>query len=95
MVNLKTQWKKKGKEELHSFSQNTKWNTGENYYRNGLFPLFREIKLNHHAFVSINHMRAGHTSLKASLNRFNIVSWSECEGGDGLQMEEHIFWDCE
>jgi hypothetical protein len=28
-------------------------------------------------------MRAGHTSLKASLNRFNIVS-----------TEKHIFWDC-
>jgi hypothetical protein len=39
-------------------------------------------------------MRAGHTSLKASLNRFNIVSTVECEGGDGLQTAEHIFWDC-
>jgi hypothetical protein len=39
-------------------------------------------------------MRAGHTSLKASLNRFNIVFTAECECGDGLQMEEHIFWDC-
>jgi hypothetical protein len=39
-------------------------------------------------------MRAGHTSLKASLNRFNIVSTAECECGDELQTEEHIFWDC-
>jgi hypothetical protein len=39
-------------------------------------------------------MRAGHTSLKASLNRFNIVSTAECECGDGPQREEHIFWDC-
>jgi hypothetical protein len=38
-------------------------------------------------------MRAGHTSLKASINRFNIVSTAECECGDGLQTEEHIFWD--
>jgi hypothetical protein len=37
---------------------------------------------------------AGHTSLKASLNRFNIVSTAECECGDGLQTEKHIFWDC-
>jgi hypothetical protein len=35
-------------------------------------------------------MRTGHSSL----NRFNIVSTSECECGDGLQTEEHIFWDC-
>jgi hypothetical protein len=39
-------------------------------------------------------MRAGHTSLKARLNRFNIVSTAECECGDGLQTEEHIFWVC-
>jgi hypothetical protein len=39
-------------------------------------------------------MKAGHTSLKASLNRFTIVSTAECDCGDGLQTEEHIFWDC-
>jgi hypothetical protein len=37
---------------------------------------------------------AGHTNLKASLNRFNIVSTVEYECGDELQMEEYIFWDC-
>jgi hypothetical protein len=54
-------------------------------YRNGSSPWFREIKMNRRAFVSINRMRAGHTSLKASLNIFNIVSMAECECGDGLQ----------
>jgi hypothetical protein len=39
-------------------------------------------------------MRADYISLKASLNRFNIVSTAECQCGDGLQTEEHIFWDC-
>jgi hypothetical protein len=39
-------------------------------------------------------MRAGHSSLKVSLNRFNIVSTAECKYGDGVQMEELIFWDC-
>jgi hypothetical protein len=39
-------------------------------------------------------MRAGHSSLKASLNRFSIVSTAKCECCDGLQTEEHIFWDC-
>jgi hypothetical protein len=39
-------------------------------------------------------MRAGHTSLIASLNRFNFVSTAECECGDGLQTEEHIFCHC-
>jgi hypothetical protein len=50
--------------------------------------------MNHRAFASRNCMRAGNSSLKASLNRFNIVSKAECECGDGLQMEVHIFWDC-
>jgi hypothetical protein len=40
------------------------------------------------AFVS------GYSSLKASLNRFHIVSTAECECGDGLQTEDHIFLDC-
>jgi hypothetical protein len=39
-------------------------------------------------------MRAGYTSLKASLKMFNIVPTSKCECGDGLQRAEHIFWDC-
>jgi hypothetical protein len=44
--------------------------------------------------MSINRTRAGNTSLKASLNRFNVVSTAECECADGLQTEEHIFWGC-
>jgi hypothetical protein len=39
-------------------------------------------------------MRACHISLKASLNRFIIVSMAECECGDGLQTKDYIFWDC-
>jgi hypothetical protein len=35
-----------------------------------------------------------HSCLKASIIRFNFVSTAECECGDGLQTEEHIFWDC-
>jgi hypothetical protein len=50
--------------------------------------------MNRRAFVSINRMRAGHCSLKASLSRFNFVSTAECECGDELQTKEHIFWDC-
>jgi hypothetical protein len=84
VADLKTQWRKKGREERYV----------ERYYRNGSAPWFCKIKMNRHAFVSINHMRAGHTSLKASLKRFNIVSTAKCESGDKLQTEEHIFWNC-
>jgi hypothetical protein len=92
VADLKAEWKKKGKDELHSFCANT--NTGQRTVLHGSSPWFSEIKMNCQAFVSINCMTAGHTSLKASLNRFNIVFTAECECGDGLQMEEHIFWDC-
>jgi hypothetical protein len=53
-----------------------------------------EMKMYRRAFVSKNRMKAGHSSLKASLNRFNIVSSAEFGCGVGLQTEEHIFWDC-
>jgi hypothetical protein len=39
-------------------------------------------------------VRADHSSIEASLSRFNIVSTAEYECGDGLQTEERIFWDC-
>jgi hypothetical protein len=94
VADLKAQCKKKGKEELHNFCQNTKRDRGERYYRSGSSPWFREIKMNRRAFVSINRLRAGHSSIKVSLSRFNILSSVECECGDGLQTEEHIFWDC-
>jgi hypothetical protein len=29
-----------------------------------------------------------------TLTTFDIVTTAECECGDGLQTEEHIFWDC-
>jgi hypothetical protein len=46
--------------------------TGDSYYRNDWSPWFREVKMNRRAFVSINRMTAGHTSLKASLNRLTF-----------------------
>jgi hypothetical protein len=97
VADLKSQWKKNDKEELHGFCQNIKPDRGERYfewyYRNGWSPWFCEIKMYRRAFLSINCMRAGHTNLKARLQRFNLVSTAECECGDRLQTEEHIFWD--
>jgi hypothetical protein len=70
VADLKAQWKEKEKEKPHSFCQYTKRDRGESYfesyYRNGSSPWFREVKMNRRVFVSINRMRAGHSSLKAS-----------------------------
>jgi hypothetical protein len=54
----------------------------ESYYRNGSSPWFPEIKINRHAFVSLNRMRVGHYNLIAGVSRFNILSTAECERGD-------------
>jgi hypothetical protein len=98
VAELKAQWRKKGKEKLRTFCENIKRDRGqsyfERYHRNGSSPWFREIKMNRRAFLSLNRMTAGHTSLRESLHRFNIVTTAECECGDGLQTEEHILWDC-
>jgi hypothetical protein len=93
VADLKAQWEKKATRILTVFVKTPKRNRGESYferyYRNGLSPWFREIKMNRRAFMSANRMRAGHINLKASLNRFSIVSTAERECGDGLQAEEH------
>jgi hypothetical protein len=69
VAKLKAQCKEKGKDQLHKFCENSKRGRGESYferfYRNGSAPWFREIKVNHRAFMSIKGMRAGHISLKS------------------------------
>jgi hypothetical protein len=76
VADFKDQRKKTGKEELHSFCQNTKIDRGESYferyYRNGSSSWFHEIKMNRHAFASINHMGVGNSSLKASSIRLTL-----------------------
>jgi hypothetical protein len=76
---LKPSGKRRAKEELHNFCQNTKMDRGERYFEMSS-PWLREIKMNCRAYVSINCMTEGHSSLKASLSRFNIVSTAECNG---------------
>jgi hypothetical protein len=55
-ADLKAKWKKKGKEELHSFCENTNRDRGQNYferyYKNGSSPWFSELKINRRAFVN-------------------------------------------
>jgi uncharacterized GH25 family protein len=74
IVNYFYQWeisKSSGKRKAkRSFTVSVKTpkGTGERSYRNGPSPWFCEKEVNHRAFVSINRMRAGHSSLKASLS---------------------------
>jgi hypothetical protein len=72
---------------IFSFCQNTKWDREESYferyYRNYSSPWFPEIKMNCHAFVSINCMSAGHTS---RLNRdLTLCPWLNAKLGMGYK----------
>jgi hypothetical protein len=94
VADLKAQWKKKGKEELHSSCQNTKKDRGKRYYRNGSSQWLQQIKMNYCGFVSLNCMRAGHSSLKAGLSRFNIVFRLNANVVTGCKCNwGHIFWE--
>jgi hypothetical protein len=66
----------------------------EEYYRNGSSPWFREIKMNRRVFMSINRVRTGHTSLKASLSRCIICSWLNANVMTSCKQRKLIFWDC-
>jgi hypothetical protein len=101
IVNYYYQWqilKPSGKREAKGISQFLHTERGESYFErycsNRSSPWFHEIKISRCDFVSINCMRAGYSNLQANLSRFNIVSMAECEYGDRLQMEGHVFWDC-
>jgi hypothetical protein len=77
VVDLKTQWEKEGaKKSLTASIKTPNVTRGESYFErycsSGLSPWLPQIKMNCYVFVSINHMRAGHNNLKASLNIFNM-----------------------
>jgi hypothetical protein len=100
IVNYYYQWQilkpsgKKGKEGTSQFLSKHQTGRRRKVLQEWLVYVIPRDKNEPSCLRNNKPMRAGHTSLKASLNRFNIVSSAECECGDGLQSEEHIFWDC-
>jgi hypothetical protein len=50
--------------------------------------------MNRRAFVLVNRMRAGCSSLKASLSRIIVGSTAEWECGNWMQTGKHYFWEC-
>ncbi|CAG5096599.1 Protein of unknown function [Cotesia congregata] len=57
-------------------------------------PWFESVQLARRPLVSINRLRSGHTSLKASLSKLNIVSSSRCPCDMDEETPDHIFWIC-
>ncbi|CAD6201358.1 GSCOCG00000161001-RA-CDS, partial [Cotesia congregata] len=57
-------------------------------------PWFDKLKVNRRTIVSINRLRSGHTSLRASLFKYNIVHSPTCLCGECEETPNHIFFQC-
>ncbi|GAB1867729.1 Reverse transcriptase domain-containing protein [Camponotus japonicus] len=66
----------------------------ENCFTPTRFPWFQFYDISRKSIVSINRMRCGHTSLKFSLARFNIVPSGKCSECGSPEILDHIFWEC-
>ena len=64
------------------------------YYVQKPRPWFHEWDLNRRTTVSINRLRNGHHSLRASLFRFNIVPSAMCPCVLADETVNHVFWQC-
>lgn len=65
----------------------------ENCFTPTRFPWFQFYDISRKSIVSINRMRCGHTSLKFSLARFNIVPSEKCSECGSQETLDHIFWE--
>lgn len=55
---------------------------------------FHNRDFSHKSIVSINRLRAGHTSLADSLFKHNIIESPRCDCGHSNQTPNHVFWQC-
>jgi len=58
------------------------------------FSWFEKFNIKRRAISSINRLRSGHSSLRASLFRFLIVDSPDCLTCGGEETPEHVFWEC-
>lgn len=65
-----------------------------NYYNRGRRPWFYDSKLTRRDIVKINRLRSNHTSLRSSLNRFNIVPSARCPCDEADETPNHVLWEC-
>lgn len=100
---LKRVWKK------NTLKESFEWAWKDREFRGGrFFELFFDLdnsnlekswfdktKLKRRTISSINRLRSGHSSLKASLFRFLIIDSPECPYCGEDESPEHVFWSCE
>lgn len=95
---FKGMWKQKLRNEFHSWiieSGATKDTFYiNNYYKKRPAPWFEDLKIFRRPIVSLIRLGSGHTSLKQSLARFNIIDSSECDCGQSKETPNYVFWQC-
>ncbi|CAL1682463.1 unnamed protein product [Lasius platythorax] len=65
-----------------------------NYFNKNRKIWFRDVDIPRKAVVSLCRLRCGHTSLRDSLARFNIVSSPVCQSCETNESANHVFWQC-
>lgn len=86
------------------FSEFNNWCVQSSYSKDTLyFELYFQIKkrpwfwyynIPRKAVVCINRIRSGHTSLRESLYKFNIVDDPFCPDCESIENINHILWQC-
>jgi hypothetical protein len=66
----------------------------QNFYKQGTRPWFNSFKLRRRSIVSINRLRSGHTSLKDSLKKLNILESDTRDCGNARETANHVLWQC-
>jgi hypothetical protein len=71
-----------------------RWKFLKNFHRQGTHPWFNSFKLKRRSIVSINRLRSGHTSLRDSLKKINIIESDTCDCGNVRETANHVLWQC-
>lgn len=64
------------------------------YFSRSRDAWFEPFSVRRRTVASINRLRSGHTSLRASLHRFFIVNSPFCDFCGEVETPNHVFWVC-
>lgn len=65
-----------------------------NFLNESRYTWFNKFNISRRTVTTINRLRSGHTSLRASLFRFQIVDSPMCVRCDVEKTPNHVFWGC-
>lgn len=93
---LQALWKEKLFTNFQEWAQSRGAHKGSYYFNTFFTPKrtswFHTFSLNRKGMVSINRLRAGHTTLAECLWKHHIIDSPYCECDQVLQTANHVFW---